>query len=389
VKKTIEHVDMADKRVLARVDFNVPLKNKKVVDDTRIRAVLPTIKRMMFKGGRIILCSHLGRPKGERRKELRLDPIAKRLSELLESDVIKTDDCIGQDVSEKVDHLEPGKNLLLENVRFHPEEEKNDPDFAKKLASLADLYVNDAFGTAHRAHASTEGVARNLPSVAGLLMKRELEILAEIIESPQRPFVGLFGGAKIPDKIRAVEHLLEKMDLMLLGGAMANTFLRAKGVEIGRSMVSKESLEVAKRILVGAGERLVLPVDAIVAEGASAGFKYKTVLISKIPSDCQILDVGPTTLRIFREMLRKCRTVVWNGPLGRTELNPFAAGTSDVAHLLADLDAVTVVCGGDTAAAVNRAGLSKKMSHVSTGGGAFLAFLEGKELPGVSVLEDQ
>jgi phosphoglycerate kinase len=389
MKKTIEDVDMADKRVLVRVDFNLPLKEGKVADDTRIRGALPTIKRMMSKGGRIILCSHLGRPKGKTREELRLDPVAKRLSELLESDVTKMDDCIGQDVANAVEHLKPGKVLLLENVRFHPEEEKNDPDFAKKLASLADLYVNDAFGTAHRAHASTEGVAHHLPSVAGLLMARELKTLGEVSEDPQHPFVAIFGGAKISDKIGAVEHLLDKVDLMLVGGGMANTLLKAKDVEVGRSLVEGESLETAKRILIKGGERLVLPVDVVVAEEASIEAERRTVPVAEVPPQWQILDIGSTTVRIFKEMLRAAKTVVWNGSLGMTEVDPFAEGTSAVAHLLAELDAVTIVGGGDTVAAISLAGVAERMTHVSTGGGAFLAFLEGKELPGVEVLQDQ
>lgn len=388
-KKTVKDINVTGKRVLVRVDFNVPLAEGKVADDTRLRAALPTIQYLLDQGAKVILMSHLGRPKGKVVEELRMDPVAERLSELLGRPVRKLDDCVGDAVKAAVAEMRPGDVILLENTRFHPEERKNDPDFAKKLAELADVFVNDAFGTAHRAHASTVGVAQYLPAVAGLLMEKELNFLGKALESPERPFVALLGGAKISDKIGVIENLLTRVDALLIGGGMANTFLKAQGYEVGQSLVEDESLGVAKELLERAGEKLALPVDAVVADRFAADAASKAVSVDEVPPDWRILDIGPRTVELFKEKLAEARTVVWNGPLGVFEFPKFAAGTEAIARFLADLEATTIIGGGDVVAAVRRAGVADRITHVSTGGGAALEFLEGKELPGVAALLDK
>jgi phosphoglycerate kinase len=389
MKKTIRDVDVSNKRVLVRVDFNVPLKNGKVTNDNRIRAALPTIRYLLDQNARVILCSHLGRPKGEVVEELRLDPVANRLSELLEMKVNKAGDCIGPEAEEAVEQLQAGQVLLLENTRFHPGEKKNDIDFAEKLAKLADLFVNDAFGAVHRAHASTEGVAHRLPAVAGLLMAEELETLSRLLEAPEKPFIAVLGGAKVSDKIGVIQHLLAQVDGLLIGGGMANTFLKAKNLEVGRSLVEEGSLEEAKQILDMAEDRLVLPLDAVVAKELAEDATPKTVSINEVPQDEKILDIGPQTVDLFKKKMGSAKTVVWNGPLGVFETSPFAEGTMAIARLLPELDAATIVGGGDTVPAIQQVGVEEKITHISTGGGAFLDFLQGKELPGVAALEDK
>ena len=388
-KKTVKDINVTGKRVLVRVDFNVPLAEGKVADDTRLRAALPTIQYLLDQGAKVILMSHLGRPKGKVVEELRMDPVAERLSELLGRPVRKLDDCVGDAVKAAVAEMRPGDVILLENTRFHPEERKNDPDFAKKLAELADVFVNDAFGTAHRAHASTVGVAQYLPAVAGLLMEKELNFLGKALESPERPFVALLGGAKISDKIGVIENLLTRVDALLISGGMANTFLKARGYEVGQSLVEDESLGLAKELLERAGEKLALPVDAVVADRFAADAASKAVPVDEVPPDWRILDIGPRTVELFKEKLAEARTVVWNGPLGVFEFPKFAAGTEAIARFLADLEATTIIGGGDVVAAVRRAGVADRITHVSTGGGAALEFLEGKELPGVAALLDK
>jgi phosphoglycerate kinase len=388
-KKTVEDVSVQGKRVLVRVDFNVPLDNGEVTDDTRIRAALLTIRYLLEQGAAVILMSHLGRPKGEVHDDLRMDPVARRLSELLGLEVAKLDDCVGPEVEKAAKGLKPGQVLLLENLRFHPEEEANDQGFAQKLASLADIYVNDAFGTAHRSHASTVGVANYLPAVAGFLMERELKMLGQILADPARPFVAILGGAKISGKIGVIRSLLSKVDLLLVGGGMANTFLKAQGHEVGASLVENDSLGVASAILEEGGDKLVLPVDVVVADAFSEDANARTVGIDQVPSDWRILDIGPRTVGLFEERLSSAATVVWNGPMGVFEFPRFAAGTVALATSLAGTHATTIVGGGDSVAALQQAGLAEKITHVSTGGGASLEFLEGKTLPGVAALEDK
>jgi phosphoglycerate kinase len=389
MKKTIRDVEVEAKRALVRVDFNVPLAEGKVSDDTRIRAVLPTINYLLEHRAKVILMSHLGRPKGKVVDELRLNPVADRLAELLSRPVRKLDDCVGPEVEAVVAQMQPGDVILLENTRFHPEETANDPAFARKLASLADIFVNDAFGAAHRAHASTVGVAEHLPSVAGFLMEKELTFLGQALTAPEHPFVAILGGAKISDKIGVIENLLTKVDGLLIGGGMANTFLKAQGYEIGQSLVEDESLDVAGGTLERAGAKLVLPVDVVVADRFDAEADSKIVPVDQVPEDWRILDIGPETVELFKRKLAGAKTVVWNGPMGVFEFPRFAAGTEAIARFLADLEATTIIGGGDLAAAVERADLADKMTHVSTGGGACLEFLEGKPLPGVAALEDK
>jgi phosphoglycerate kinase len=388
-KKTVKDIPVQGKRVLVRVDFNVPLAEGEVEDDTRIRAALPTIQYLLAQGASVILMSHLGRPKGKVVEELRMDPVARRLSELLGTQVTKLDDCVGPEVAQAAAKLEPGQILLLENLRFHPQEESNDQGFARQLASLADVYVNDAFGTAHRAHASTSGVARYLPAVAGLLMERELSFLGKALTSPKHPFVAILGGAKISDKIGVIQNLLHKADLLLVGGGMANTFLKAQGYEVGRSLVEDDSLPEARRLLAEAPGKLVLPVDVVVADSFNAEAQSKTVGVDKVPGAWRILDIGPKTVSTFKEKLASAKTVVWNGPMGVFEFPKFAAGTVTLARDLAQSGAMTIVGGGDSIAALKQAGLLEKVSHASTGGGASLEFLEGKTLPGVAALLDK
>jgi phosphoglycerate kinase len=388
-KKTVRDIDVRGKRVLLRVDFNVPLANGQVADDTRMEAAIPTIEYLLDQGAAVILMSHLGRPKGQVREGLRMDPVARHLSELLGHDVAKADDCVGPEVEDVAAVLQPGHILLLENLRFHPEEEGNDPAFAQRLASLADVYVNDAFGAAHRAHASTTGVPDYLPAVSGFLMQRELEVLGNTLTDPVRPFVGILGGAKVSGKIGVIRNLLDKVDLLLLGGGMANTFLKAQGHEVGESLVEDESLATAREILERGRDKLVLPVDAVIADAFAADADAKTVRVDQVPPDWRILDIGPQTLSIFREKLAPAKTVVWNGPMGVFEFPRFSTGTVALARILAETAANTIVGGGDSVAALQEAGLVDKMSHVSTGGGASLEFLEGKSLPGVAALDDK
>jgi phosphoglycerate kinase len=388
-KKTVRDISVRGKRVLVRVDFNVPLENGVVADDTRIRAALPTIHHLLEHGAAVILMSHLGRPKGQVVDELRLDPVASRLSDLLGQEVVKMDDCVGPDVESAALNLSAGQVLLLENLRFHPEEKDNDQKFAQRLASLADVYVNDAFGTAHRAHASTAGVSKYLPAVAGFLMERELHMLGSLLKDPLRPFVAILGGAKVSGKIGVIRSLLSKVDRLLVGGGMANTFFKAQGHEVGESLVEDDSVPVALEILKQAGEKLVLPVDVVVADAFADDAHVQTVSVDKVPPEWRILDIGPRTVGLFQQRLDHARTVVWNGPMGVFEFPRFAAGTIALAAGLARSPAQTIVGGGDSVAAVRQAGLASKMTHISTGGGASLEFLEGKSLPGVEALEDK
>lgn len=393
-KKTIRDIDVRGKRVLVRVDFNVPmdLRSGTITNDSRIRAAIPTIKYLIEHGARIILCTHLGRPKGRIIEELRTKPIASRLSQLLNLPVSTAPDCIGPEVERSINELKEGSILLLENVRFHPEEEANDPAFAEKLASLADIYVNDAFGAAHRAHASTVGIAIHIPAVAGLLMEKELESLGKILTSPERPFAALLGGAKISDKIGLIQNILSRVDFLLIGGGMASVFLKATGYEIRASLVETDKQDVAQDILKAANQNGIsiwLPVDVVVAKDMSQGTVGKTVSVSQIPPTENIVDIGLKTIDLFSQQLRRCRTVFWNGPMGIYEIPSFAAGTRAMANLLASIPATTVIGGGSTAEVVEDMGLADKMSHVSTGGGASLKFLEGERLPGVEVLLDK
>jgi phosphoglycerate kinase len=393
MKKTIADIDVRGKRILMRVDFNVPLDpdSGRVLDDTRIRAALPSIKYLRERGARLILCSHLGRPKGVD-ESLRLAPVARRLSELLGSPVKTTDDCVGPRVEEAARALGAGDVLLLENLRFHREEEANDPDFARALASVADVYVNDAFGTAHRAHASTAGVAAYLPAVAGFLMEKELTFLGKALANPDRPFAAVIGGAKVSTKMGVLENLLEKVDRLLIGGGMACTFLKAEGYEVGQSLLEEEFVETARQIMERASKRglvLLLPSDVIVGDRFAADARRRQVSAKEIPVDWQTMDIGEKTTEAFIDALRDCRTVLWNGPMGVIEFEAFSRGSNRLAEAIAGLDATTIVGGGETVAVVERLGLEGKFSHVSTGGGAALEFLEGRELPGVAALADK
>ncbi|MBM4464574.1 MAG: phosphoglycerate kinase [Chloroflexi bacterium] len=389
MKKTVRDVEVEGKRVLVRVDFNVPLAEGQVTDDTRIRAALPTIDYLLDHGAKVILMSHLGRPKGKVVDELRLDPVAERLAELLGRPVGKLDDCVGREVEAAVAEMRPGDVILLENTRFHPEETSNDPAFATKLASLADIFVNDAFGAAHRAHASTVGVTEHLPSVAGFLMEKEITFLGQALAAPHHPFVALLGGAKISSKIGVIDKLLTTVDGLLIGGGMANTFFKAQGQGVGQSLVEDDSLDVASETLERAGDRLVLPVDVVVADRFDAEANLKVVPVGQVPADWLILDIGPETVELYKQKLAGARTVVWNGPMGVFEFPRFAEGTFAIARFLADLEAITIVGGGDVVAAVGQAGVADRIAHVSTGGGASLEFLEGKSLPGIAALEDK
>ncbi len=390
-KKTVRDVDVRGKRVLVRVDFNVPLDEKgTVTDDTRIVGALPTIKHLINEQARVILCSHLGRPKGKREPKYSLQPVAKRLGELLGAKVQFVGDCIGPEVEQAVGNLGAGEVLLLENVRFYAEEEKNDPDFARKLASLADVYVNDAFGTAHRAHASTEGVAHHLPAVAGFLIEAEIKSLGALLD-PEHPFAAVIGGAKVSDKLVVLQKLLDKVDVLAIGGGMANTFLRALGYQTGKSLVQEEMIPAAEDLITRAreaGKELLLPLDVAVGNFFMADADKRIVPVNEIPEDWLVLDIGPMTVKRYAEAIKKARMVFWNGPMGVAEWPQFALGTLGMAEALSESDAFTVVGGGDSVAAVERTGLAGKMDHVSTGGGASLEFLEGKELPGISCLLD-
>lgn len=388
-KKTVKEIDLKNKRVLMRVDFNVPMQDGKVTDDKRIRAALPTIKYILEQDASLILMSHLGRPKSASDSEFSLRAASETLSSLLESPVQMAPDCVGDEVQKMAKVLKPKEVLMLENTRFHPEEEKNDLDFAKKLASLGEVYVNDAFGSAHRAHASTEGIARFLPAVSGFLMEQELEYLGRAVANPEHPYIAILGGAKISDKILVVETLLSKCDKLIIGGGMANTFLSAQGMNMQDSLVEKESIETAKSILSKSADKLILPVDAVIADKFDADANTQTVAVEKIPAGWRMLDVGPKTIELYKQELKDAKLIVWNGPVGVFEMPKFAEGTFALAKMLAESKATTVIGGGDSASAVKKAGVAKQMTHVSTGGGASLEFLEGKELPGVAALLDK
>jgi phosphoglycerate kinase len=394
-KLTIRDADVAGKRVFVRVDFNVPLADGKVTDDSRVRAAIPTINSLLQSGARVVLASHLGRPDGKVSDSLRLRPVGIRLGELLRRNVPVTGDALGLGTEDAVKRLRAGEVLLLENLRFHAEEEQNDPEFAAKLAAYADIYVNDAFGTAHRAHASTVGIATLLPAYAGLLMEREINALSGLLESPARPFAAILGGAKVSDKIKVIDHLLTKVDILVLGGGMANTFLLAQGKAIGKSLAEPDRVDDARRILATAekqGVKVVLPVDVIVAKEVTRGTEYKTLPAEKIPASWHIVDLGKASQEQILDVLADAKTVFWNGPLGVFEIPSFAHGTNAVARMLAgtaEHGATVVIGGGDSVAAITQQGLADKMTHISTGGGASLEFLEGRELPGVTVLLDR
>ena len=394
-KLTIRDVDVSGRRVFVRVDFNVPLADGKVTDDSRIRAAIPTIATLLNAGASLVLASHLGRPDGKVQDGLRLRPVGQRLSELIRRNVPVSGDALGVGTEDAVKRLRPGEVLLLENLRFHAEEEKNDPDFAAALASYADIYVNDAFGTAHRAHASTVGIAAFLPAYAGLLMEREIEMLSKLLEAPVRPFAAILGGAKVSDKIKVIDNLINKVDMLILGGGMANTFLLAQGKAVGKSLAEPDRVEDARRIMAAAekrGVRIVLPVDVIVAKEVTRGTEYKTLPAEKIPASWHIVDIGQASQDLIVEALASAKTVFWNGPLGVFEIPSFAHGTNAVARMLAEraeAGATVVIGGGDSVAAITQQGLADKMTHISTGGGASLEFLEGRELPGVTVLLDR
>jgi phosphoglycerate kinase len=396
-KKTVASLTPADisgKRILVRADFNVPLDDSgNITDDTRIKAALPTIQDLVGKGGKVILCSHMGRPKGAVKEELRLTPVAKRLSELLGQEVTKCDDCVGDSVASIVNAMSNGQVILLENLRFHNEEEANDPEFAKQLAANADLYVNEAFGTAHRAHASTEGVTHYLsPSVAGYLIEKELDYLQDAVDNPKRPLAAIIGGSKVSSKIGVIETLLDKCDKLLIGGGMIFTFYKARGLKVGNSLVEEDKLELAKSLEAKAkkqGVELLLPTDVVVADNFAPDANAKTVSINDIPDGWMGLDIGPDSIKVFQDALADCNAVIWNGPMGVFEFDKFAAGTEAIAHTLAGKsDAVTIIGGGDSVAAVEKVGVAEKMSHISTGGGASLELLEGKTLPGIVALDD-
>ena len=393
-KMTVKDVDVRSKRVLVRVDYNVPLDaNGNVSDDKRITASLPTIKYLLEIGARVILCSHLGRPKGEVKKEFSLLPVAKRLKELLpDVNISFASDCIGEEAEQKAMALKDGEILLLENLRFHKEEEKNDPEFAKKLASLAELYVSDAFGTVHRAHASTVGVAGYLPAVAGFLIGKELSVMGGALEKPERPFVAILGGAKVADKIGVITNLLNKCDTLLIGGGMAYTFFKAMGYEIGDSLLDGESIALAGQLMETArqkGVKLMLPVDTVVAKAFAADAEHKTVASNEIPAGWQGLDIGEKTAQLYAKEIKAARTVIWNGPMGVFEFPEFAKGTAAIAKACAECGGTTIIGGGDSASAVKKLGYADSITHISTGGGASLEFLEGKVLPGVAALNDK
>jgi len=393
-KKTVEDIHVEGKRVLLRVDFNVPLDINagSISDDSRIRASLPTIEYLIAHKAKIVLCSHLGRPKGKLVEGLRTKQVAERLSQLIGLPVTTADDCVGEEVEGKVRELKDGEILFLENLRFHPEEEADDSHFAQKLAKLADIYVNDAFGTAHRAHASTVGVAKYLPAVAGFLMQRELEAMGKLLNNPERPFACLIGGAKVSDKMELLQNMLKKVDILLIGGGMAATFLKTEGYGVGRSLVEEDKMDLARKLLEEAQEwnvPLQLPQDVVVAAEVKQGASSEIVSITNMPQDSYIVDIGPKTIERFCQELGKCRTVMWNGPMGIYEIPQFSQGTKALANFLVTLEASTIIGGGSSAEVVQEMGLVDKMTHVSTGGGSTLRFLEGDVLPGVEVLQDK
>ncbi|RSL30751.1 phosphoglycerate kinase [Salibacterium salarium] len=392
-KKSIRDTDLKGKTVFCRVDFNVPMKEGKVTDDTRIRAALPTIEHLIEQGAKIILGSHLGRPDGEASAELRLGPVAVRLGDLLNKDVKKVDEVYGEQAKQAAENLVEGEVLLLENLRFEPGEEENDETLSKNLASLADVYVNDAFGAAHRAHASTEGIARHIPAVSGLLMEKELDVLGQALTTPDRPFTAIVGGAKVKDKIGVIDYLLDKVDNLIIGGGLAYTFVKAKGYEIGKSLLDEEKIDLANEYMKKAeenGVQFYMPLDVTVADDLSEDANTKVVNIDSIPSDWEALDIGPKTMDAYKDVIQESRLVLWNGPMGVFEFAPFSKGTKAIGQALADAtDTYSVIGGGDSAAAVEKFGMADQMSHISTGGGASLEFMEGKVLPGVAALSDR
>ena len=392
-KKTIKDIDLKGKKVLVRCDFNVPMdENKNITDNTRIVAALPTIKYLLENNCAVILCSHLGRPKGEFKPEFSLAPVAKELSKLLDKEVIMAKDVVGEDANKKAKELQAGQVMLLENVRFHREETDNDPEFAKQLADMAEIYVNDAFGAAHRAHASTAGVAQYLPAVSGFLIEKELKFLGNALNNPERPFVAILGGAKVSDKIGVIDSLLEKVDTLIIGGGMAYTFFKAQGYEVGNSICELDKLDLAKEAMAKAkekGVKLMLPVDTKIGKEFKPDTESKTVAWTEIPEGWEGFDIGAKSIEMFTEEIKKAKTVVWNGPVGLFEFDQFAIGTNAIAKTLSEIDATTIIGGGDSAAAVKKAGLQDKMTHISTGGGASLEFLEGKKLPGIECLQNK
>ncbi|MER3124356.1 phosphoglycerate kinase [Bacillus pumilus] len=392
-KKSVKDIDVKGKVVFCRVDFNVPMKDGEVTDDTRIRAALPTIEYLTGQGAKVLLASHLGRPKGQVTEELRLTPVAKRLQELLGQEVKKADEAYGDNVKKQISDLKEGDVLVLENVRFYPGEEKNDPELSKAFADLADVYVNDAFGAAHRAHASTAGIAAYLPAVSGFLMQKELEVLGKAISNPDRPFTAIIGGAKVKDKIGVIESLLDKVDNLIIGGGLAYTFVKALGHEVGKSLLEEDKVDLAKSFMDRAKEKgvnFLIPTDVLVADDFSNDANTSIVPISEIPSDLEALDIGTETRETYADVIKNSKLVVWNGPMGVFEIDAFAKGTKAIAEALAEAkDTYSVIGGGDSAAAVEKFGLADQMSHISTGGGASLEFMEGKELPGVTALNDK
>ncbi|MBG9794767.1 phosphoglycerate kinase [Paenibacillus dendritiformis] len=391
-KKSVRDIDVKGKRVFVRVDFNVPLEDGKITDDTRIRETLPTIQYLAEQGAKIILASHLGRPKGEVVESMRLTPAANRLSELLGKPVKKLDESIGEQVQAEINRMNDGDIVVLENVRFHKGEEKNDPELAKAFAALADVYVNDAFGAAHRAHASTEGIAHHLPAVSGLLMEKELSVLGKALSNPERPFTSIIGGSKVKDKIDVINKMLEISDNVIIGGGLAYTFFKAQGYEIGKSLCDNEKLDVALGFMEKAkqlGKKFYLPVDIVVTDDFSADANTKVVSVDEIPADWEGIDIGPKTREIYADVIKNSKLIVWNGPMGVFEIEPFSHGTRAVAQACAETEGYTVIGGGDSAAAVEKFHLKDKMDHISTGGGASLEFMEGKQLPGVVALNDK
>ncbi|MBQ0138563.1 MAG: phosphoglycerate kinase [Kurthia sp.] len=391
-KKTMNDVELSGKRVFVRVDFNVPMEDGNITDDTRIRAVLPTIKHLIEQNAKIILASHLGRPKGEVVEELRLDAVALRLAELLRKPVLKLDESVGNDVKNVVANMQDGDIVLLENVRFHKGEEKNDAALAKEFSELADVYVNDAFGAAHRAHATTAGIAAYIPAVSGRLLEKELDVLGKALSTPERPFTAIIGGAKVKDKIGVIDNLLDLVDNLIIGGGLAYTFIKAQGYEIGNSLVEDDKIELAKQFMQKAQEKgvnFLMPVDAVIAKEFAADAENKVVAIDEIPADWMSLDIGPKTAEIYAETIQNSKLIIWNGPMGVFEMDAFANGTKAVANAMAATEGYTIIGGGDSAAAVEKFEVAEKMNHISTGGGASLEFMEGKQLPGVEALQEK